>query len=112
MAKRPRPEMPNLSNATPEFIVDELGRVREQLKELKTLEGFYKQGLMARRADGQNVISGQYFDCSITLELQVRISADKVREYFKNDPDTLSSLQDDIEMQVIRTPRKTMSGAT
>lgn len=112
MAKRLKQAMPNLANATPEFIVDELGRVREQLNDLKTLEGFLKQGLLGRRADGQNVISGQVYDCLISSDSQIRISADKVRAYFANDPDTLATLQDEIPIQVIRTPRKTESGAT
>lgn len=40
--------MPNLANATPEGLVDMLGEVREQIKDLQKLEGIYKDALAAR----------------------------------------------------------------
>ena len=40
--------MPNLSNATPEGLVDMLGELREAKKDLEKLEGIYKNALMAR----------------------------------------------------------------
>ena len=41
-------KMPNLSNATKEGLVDMLGEVREQMADLKKLEGIYKEALEAR----------------------------------------------------------------
>lgn len=43
--------MPNLANATPEGLVDMLGDVREQIADLKKLEGIYKEALSARLKD-------------------------------------------------------------
>lgn len=40
--------MPNLANATPEGLVDMLGDIREQMKDLKKLEGIYATALAAR----------------------------------------------------------------
>jgi hypothetical protein len=48
----------------------------------------------------------------ISEESQVRIDSDKVRDYFKNDPDGLASVSNEINFQVIRTTKKTESGAT
>ncbi len=46
--KKPTFRMPNLANATPEGLVDMLGKVREEIKELQKLEGIYKETLQAR----------------------------------------------------------------
>jgi len=40
--------MPNLANATPGGLVDMLGKVREEMKDLKKLEGIYKEAIAAR----------------------------------------------------------------
>lgn len=40
--------MPNLANATPGGLSDMLGKVREEIKDLKKLEGIYKTALAAR----------------------------------------------------------------
>lgn len=41
-------KMPNLENATPSGLIDMLGDVREQIADLKRLEGIYKTALEAR----------------------------------------------------------------
>jgi len=46
MAKKPKLVMP--ANATPEFLIDELGRLRDEIKERTDLQDFYKAGLKAR----------------------------------------------------------------
>lgn len=46
--KRPPFRPPNLSNATPEGLADMLGQVREEMKELKQLEGLYKAALLSK----------------------------------------------------------------
>lgn len=48
---KPKFKVPNLANATPEGLVDMLGEVREQMKDLKKLEGIYKEALEARMKD-------------------------------------------------------------
>lgn len=47
-SKKPKFQMPNLANATPEGLMDMLGDVREQMKDLKKLEGIYKDALEGR----------------------------------------------------------------
>ena len=63
MAKN-KQKLPNLANATPGFIVDELGRTRVELSRLKKLEGFLKQGLLARAKVGA-VTGEKYYNASI-----------------------------------------------
>ena len=46
--RKPKFKMPNLGNATPEGLVDMLGKVREEMADLKKLEGIYKEALEAR----------------------------------------------------------------
>lgn len=41
--------MPNLANATPGGLVDMLGEVREEKKDLEKLEGIYKEAIAARQ---------------------------------------------------------------
>lgn len=45
---KPKFEMPKLDNATPSFLIDELGKVREQIKHLEKYEGIYKEALQGR----------------------------------------------------------------
>jgi hypothetical protein len=49
--EKPKFKMPDLSNATPTGLVDMLGDVREQIKDLQKLEGIYKDALSARLKD-------------------------------------------------------------
>lgn len=49
--EKPKFVMPNFGNATPEGLVDMLGEVREQIKDLQKLEGLYKDALDARLKD-------------------------------------------------------------
>jgi hypothetical protein len=49
--EKPEFKMPNLDNATPEGLVDMLGDIKEQIKDLEKLEGIYKTALEARMED-------------------------------------------------------------
>lgn len=49
-------KMPDLSNATPGGLVDMLGELREEIADLKKLEGIYKSALEAR--SGTKMTSG------------------------------------------------------
>ncbi len=73
--------MPDLSNATPTFLVDELGGVREQIKELQKLEGFYKEALQAR-SGGKTTIEGETFVALLTDQTQQRIDTKGLKEEF------------------------------
>src|SRR5690349_13162082 len=41
-------QVPNLGNATPHFLTDELGYVQSAIKRLEKLEGLYKEALKAK----------------------------------------------------------------
>ncbi len=70
--------LPNLDNATPEVLVDWLGDVREKAKELKQLEGYYKEALMARAED--DLITGEVFYATIEEVEQMRLDTSAVKE--------------------------------
>ncbi len=70
--------LPNLDNATPPILTDWLGSVREQMKELKQLEGYYKEALMAR-ADGEEIV-GEQFTATIEDVEQMRIDTTAVKD--------------------------------
>jgi len=70
--------LPNLDNATPSVLVDWLGNVREQMKELKQLEGYYKEALQARTDDEE--IIGEQFTATIEDVEQMRIDTAAVKE--------------------------------
>ncbi len=74
--------LPNLDNATPPVLVDWLGNVREQMKELKQLEGYYKEALRARVSDDDLVdgITGDEFEALISEVTQMRIDTEAVKE--------------------------------
>lgn len=86
--RKPRPKrpakrksgLPNLDNATPEILVDWLGGAREQIKELQQLEGYYKEALKARIAEGQDEIIGEKFAAEIKEISQSRLDSATVKE--------------------------------
>ncbi len=72
--------LPDLDNATPSILVDWLGGVREQMKELKQLEGYYKEALTARIDEGESEVVGETFSAEIIDVEQMRIDGDTVKE--------------------------------
>lgn len=46
--EKPKFQMPNLGNATIPGLIDMLGKVREEIKDLQKLEGIYKEAVGAR----------------------------------------------------------------
>jgi hypothetical protein len=73
-------KMPNLDNATPGFIVDELGSVREEIKNLVKFEGYYKEALKARLEPGQATVDGETFSALIVDTEQVRLDTARIKE--------------------------------
>lgn len=71
--------LPNLDNATPNVLVDWIGNVREQMKELKQLEGYYREALMARVDDGEYEVTGEQFEALIEDVEQMRLDSTAVR---------------------------------
>ena len=51
----------NLDNATPEFLADELGEIRDKQKTLKKQEGFIKAALKARVDDDTISVTGEFY---------------------------------------------------
>jgi hypothetical protein len=84
MSKRRKFKMPDLSNATPTFLVDELGKLREQASDLKKLEGVYKQALMAR-LNGKQVVEGEEFVAMISSEKRTSLDTSKIKEEMDDD---------------------------
>jgi len=72
-------QMPNLANATPSFLVDELGALKRQISDLEKTEAFLKEALKARLKDQRTVV-GEQFTMIITTVTQERIDPNKVRE--------------------------------
>ena len=70
----------DLSNATPSFLVDELGSIKDRIKELQTEEGVLKQALLAKLSDGQRVIQGETHSGMISDRTRVGLDSAKVLE--------------------------------
>ncbi len=71
--------LPNLDNATPSFLVDELGSIRAEQKELKKREGYIKAALKARIKPGEYSIEGEKYTAEIIEQAQMRIDTDGVK---------------------------------
>lgn len=56
--------IPDLSNATMSFIVDELGQTRKTASKMKTYEAILKQRIQMERK-GQLELKGEKFDASV-----------------------------------------------
>src|SRR5260370_25918993 len=99
--------IPNLDNATPMSLVDEIGRMRMEAARLKFLDGLYKQALEARiskqQLEGTALISGTHFVGKYKEVTQERIDGEAVKEYFKDDPKTLRKLMKPITFKQLST---------
>jgi len=88
--------IPNLENATPGFLVDELGKIRAEASRLKFLEGIYKQALEARctptQLNGTKFIMGETFVGDWVEKTQERVDTNKVKEVFADKPEILAQL--------------------
>lgn len=85
-------QMPDLSNATQEMIVDELGRLSLIENEAKALRKYYKEALYARLGlDPEKVIPDQVivgdsiFDADISQYDDTRLDQTRIKE--KHDQD-------------------------
>jgi hypothetical protein len=85
--------VPNLDNATPASIIDELGGVRVEKKRLEFLEGIYKQALEARVTETQlkgfQPVQGEKYTGTYSVVTQERVDGDAVRAEFANNPEML-----------------------
>ncbi len=104
-ASKVKNKVPNLDNATPGMLIDELGGLRSKISVLKKQEGFYKQALMARLEDGQTLVEGdQFFDGMIEDTVQERLDTPKIREDM--DEDWIRDHTKVLEFKTIRTTKK------
>lgn len=102
--------IPNLENATPGFLVDEIGRIRVETARLKFLDGVYKQALEARLSpeelSGDKLIEGTNYLGSRSKRVQERINTDAVKAHFENDPEGLKKVMKLIEFWQLDTKVK------
>jgi hypothetical protein len=77
-------ELPNLSNATPTYLADEIGAMRKEKKRLETLEAFFMQALKARKGDDK-IVKGEKFELEFQSITQYRLDNEKVRELLTED---------------------------
>lgn len=97
-------KMPNLDNATPGFLVDELGAVREQIKDLQKHEGYFKEALKARLEPGQTTVDGEVFSALIEEVEQVRLDTPLIRKDM--DEEWLDEHSKLVEFIMIKTARR------
>lgn len=85
MAKT-KTEIPNLANATPEFLTDELGEVRAQIKKLEKLKDLYSEALQGRaRLLGQTKFIGDKYTSEIVQMSRTGLDTAKVKESMDED---------------------------
>lgn len=72
-------QMQNLANATPEFLADELGDIRQQVKDLKKREGFIKTALNAR-LDYDDLVHGERYGGVKLLKERASLDTARIRE--------------------------------
>jgi hypothetical protein len=99
--------IPNLENATPSFLVDEIAKLRLEANRIKFLDGIYKNALRARASEqqlnGNEQIEGTEFIGSYENVTQERIDSDAVRAHFANDPEGLRKVMKIIEFPQFST---------
>lgn len=80
-----KPVTPNLANATPGFLLDEIGRLRREIKDLQKQEGMYKEALYARLEPDEQTIEGEQYVGLVEEVVQHRFSQSLAKE--KLDPE-------------------------
>lgn len=83
MAKKKEKD-PNLNNATPGFLVDEIGMLRTEMKALEKKEAFFKEALLARVKPGQRV-EGELYYAEISSECRTGLDTQRIKEEFGED---------------------------
>jgi hypothetical protein len=64
--------------ATPAYLVDALGKAREDKAEAEKRENFYKEALKGRLADGEKAVAGDLFRADVTQQERTTLSTTKV----------------------------------
>jgi hypothetical protein len=95
-------KIPDLSNATPEFLADELGKIRRVMKEAKQQEGFYKTALAARMEPGV-AVNGEVYRAGLTMQQQERLDTEAIKRDMPAD--WIKRYTKTIEFQVVRVER-------
>lgn len=102
--------IPDLSNATIPFLVDELGLVRMRAKVLKILEGIYKEAFNAQRSEGQykglTQLSGDSFQAVIIEFDQVKYDQTAMKQFIlkRHGADKLAEFERPGHVVQVRTP--------
>lgn len=102
--------VPNLENATPSFLLDEIAKMRIEMSRLKFLDGVYKQAMEARADESSlkdgGIIEGASFIGTRKKMSQERISPDKVREYFAKHKLDLAEVTEELNFWQWNTSAK------
>ena len=89
MARAAKWVAPNLANATPEFIIDELGNLSAMESQIKKMRAFYKEALLSRldvKIDDSTAVKewgpfeGETFSMTITQTSPNRVSTTLLKE--------------------------------
>jgi len=72
-------DLPDLANATPSFLVDEIGYLRECMKLIKKREGYFKEALIARLEPAQATIDGERYSALIENLSRSGLNTEKIR---------------------------------
>lgn len=98
-------ELPNLSNASVPFLIDELGRIKAEKSALETLEEYHKAALKAKIEQGDDKnktqFKGEKFEMNITHVTQLRLDTEKAREKLAQIG-MLEECQNEVKMSQMR----------
>ena len=94
----------NLANATPQFLVDELGGVRAKIKELQKEEGFLKEALKARVDETDTVVEGDLYAATIEQVFQMRFDSERTK--LEMGPEWWAERQKEISFVTIKTVKR------
>lgn len=97
-------QIPNLANATPSMLIDEIGPIRVEVSRLTALNKMYTAALKARVASLDSPLAGDTYVMTPTTFMQTRIDVEKVRAVL--DEETLAKVQSTSEVTQMRFKRK------
>jgi hypothetical protein len=94
---------PNLGNATPMSLTDEIGFLRRWESFIEKQKKFLEAALKAR-LDDKTTCEGEFWSVEVIKATQTRVSADLARE--RLSPQILASIQNQVTMNMMKFTRK------
>ncbi len=99
-------QLPNMGNATPSLLVDQVGRMKQMEKDCKAVAETLQSVLDSKLTEEEKKlpVRGEQYERKLVPASQTRISADKAREVITRLANQLRGLAPEGSIAALKTP--------